>query len=117
MATPPLWARSPERHLTGEAELLGADMCLPGDTVRIAVELKKLVAVDSGIRFAIREGGRRSEPESSRRCGDLECTRPLIRAPARLSEPRRFNARRMAAYGPACCLVIVPGLDWRHRLI
>ena len=44
-------------------------MCLPGDTVRIAVELEKPVAVDSGTRFAVREEGRPLAPESSRTGG------------------------------------------------
>ena len=45
--------------MTGEAELLGgAEMCLPGDTVRVRVSLEKPVAVEAGTRFAIREGGR-----------------------------------------------------------
>ena len=45
--------------VTGEAQLLGgAEMCLPGDTVKIMVDLDKAIAVDAGTRFAIREGGR-----------------------------------------------------------
>jgi elongation factor Tu len=33
-------------------------MVLPGETVRIEVELDKPVALETGLRFAIREGGR-----------------------------------------------------------
>jgi elongation factor Tu len=34
------------------------DMVLPGQTVRIEVELDRPVALESDLRFAIREGGR-----------------------------------------------------------
>jgi elongation factor Tu len=45
--------------VTGTANLLGgADMCMPGDNVRLAVELISPIAMDEGVRFAIREGGR-----------------------------------------------------------
>lgn len=44
--------------VTGTANLLGADMCMPGDNVRVEVELHKAIAMDDGVRFAIREGGR-----------------------------------------------------------
>ena len=45
--------------VTGAANLLeGAEMCMPGDNVRIDVELGKSVAIIEGSRFAIREGGR-----------------------------------------------------------
>lgn len=45
--------------VTGGANLLGgAEMCMPGDNVKLAVELGKPVAMDTGSRFAIREGGR-----------------------------------------------------------
>ena len=33
-------------------------MCMPGDNVRISVELITPIAMDDGVRFAIREGGR-----------------------------------------------------------
>jgi elongation factor Tu len=36
----------------------GADMCMPGDNVKLEVELGKPIAMDEGSRFAIREGGR-----------------------------------------------------------
>jgi elongation factor Tu len=44
--------------VTGTANLIEAEMCMPGDNVRIAVELLKPIAMDDGVRFAIREGGR-----------------------------------------------------------
>ena len=45
--------------VTGQVQLLsGAEMCLPGDTVPIQVGLDKPIAVTTGTRFAIREGGR-----------------------------------------------------------
>ncbi len=45
--------------VTGSATLLGdAEMCMPGDNVRIAVELITPIAMDENVRFAIREGGR-----------------------------------------------------------
>ena len=33
-------------------------MCMPGDNVEMTVELIKPVAMEQGLRFAIREGGR-----------------------------------------------------------
>jgi elongation factor Tu len=44
--------------VTGTANLVGAEMCMPGDNVRVSIELHKPIAMDDGIRFAIREGGR-----------------------------------------------------------
>jgi elongation factor Tu len=44
--------------VTGTAKLVGAEMCMPGDNVKMEVELHKGVAIDDGVRFAIREGGR-----------------------------------------------------------
>ncbi|MGB7329531.1 MAG: elongation factor Tu [Rubripirellula sp.] len=44
--------------VTGTANLIGAEMCMPGDNVRVTVELHKPIAIDDGVRFAIREGGR-----------------------------------------------------------
>jgi elongation factor Tu len=45
--------------VTGSLNLLGgAEMCMPGDNVRLSVELLKPIAMDDGVRFAIREGGR-----------------------------------------------------------
>ncbi len=44
--------------VTGTADLVGAEMCMPGDNVRLIVTLQKTVAIDEGVRFAIREGGK-----------------------------------------------------------
>ena len=45
--------------VTGTAKLLGgAEMCMPGDNVRLEVELQCPVALDEQSRFAIREGGK-----------------------------------------------------------
>ncbi len=45
--------------VTGTANLLGdAEMCMPGDNVRLSVELMSPSAMDANVRFAIREGGR-----------------------------------------------------------
>jgi elongation factor Tu len=45
--------------VTGGVKLLGgAEMCMPGDNVKLEVEMQKPIAMDEGSRFAIREGGR-----------------------------------------------------------
>jgi len=44
--------------VTGTVNLVDADMCMPGDNVNLSVELHKPIAMDDGVRFAIREGGR-----------------------------------------------------------
>ena len=45
--------------VTGTASLVGGiDMAMPGDNVRLEVELGKPVAIEAGSRFAIREGGK-----------------------------------------------------------
>ena len=44
--------------VTGTANLVGAEMCMPGDNVKVSVELHKPIAMDDGVHFAIREGGR-----------------------------------------------------------
>jgi elongation factor Tu len=44
--------------VTGTSNLVEAEMCMPGDNVKLSVELLKPIAMDSGVRFAIREGGR-----------------------------------------------------------
>ncbi|HIT86001.1 MAG TPA: elongation factor Tu [Candidatus Ornithomonoglobus intestinigallinarum] len=36
----------------------GTEMCMPGDNVKMAVELITPIAIEKGLRFAIREGGR-----------------------------------------------------------
>lgn len=45
--------------VTGTTNLLGgAEMCMPGDNVKVEVILGKPIAIVEGSRFAIREGGR-----------------------------------------------------------
>ena len=44
--------------VTGTVHLVGVDMCMPGDNVKMMVELQKPIAMDDGVRFAIREGGK-----------------------------------------------------------
>ncbi len=45
--------------VTGNAALVGdVEMCMPGDNARLSVELMVPIAMDDGVRFAIREGGR-----------------------------------------------------------
>jgi len=45
--------------VTGEITLpAGVEMCMPGDNLTIDVTLLNAVAMDKGLRFAIREGGR-----------------------------------------------------------
>ena len=44
--------------VTGTANLVGAEMCMPGDNVKVTIELHKPIAMDDGVRFAIREGGK-----------------------------------------------------------
>ena len=36
----------------------GIEMCMPGDNVEMDVELITPIAIEEGLRFAIREGGR-----------------------------------------------------------
>ncbi len=45
--------------VTGVATLPeGVEMCMPGDNVRMTVELITPIAIEEGLRFAVREGGR-----------------------------------------------------------
>src|SRR6185369_18174 len=45
--------------VTGEVELPeGTEMVMPGDTVKLKIKLLAPVAMEEGMRFAIREGGR-----------------------------------------------------------
>ena len=45
--------------VTGVVQLPeGTEMCMPGDNVEMTVELIHNVAMEQGLRFAIREGGR-----------------------------------------------------------
>ena len=43
----------------GTATLMGgAEMCMPGDNAKVEVTLISPIAMDEGVRFAIREGGK-----------------------------------------------------------
>ncbi|MFG0275362.1 MAG: elongation factor Tu, partial [Phycisphaerales bacterium] len=46
--------------VTGSVNLLGgAEMCMPGDNVQMEIDLgEKPIAMEEGLRFAVREGGR-----------------------------------------------------------
>ena len=45
--------------VTGVCNLpAGTEMCMPGDNVEMTIELIHSVAMEQGLRFAIREGGR-----------------------------------------------------------
>ena len=45
--------------VTGNVELPeGVEMVMPGDNIKMTVELIAPIAMDEGLRFAIREGGR-----------------------------------------------------------
>jgi elongation factor Tu len=44
--------------VTGAIELEGAEMCMPGDNVKMIVGLHTPIAMEENVRFAIREGGR-----------------------------------------------------------
>ena len=45
--------------MTGNAALPeGVEMVMPGDNVQMTVELITPIAIEEGLRFAIREGGR-----------------------------------------------------------
>jgi elongation factor Tu len=45
--------------VTGSANLVGdVEMCMPGDNAKLSIELINPIAMDDGVRFAIREGGK-----------------------------------------------------------
>jgi elongation factor Tu len=45
--------------VTGVANLPeGVEMVMPGDNIRMTIELINPIAIEEGLRFAIREGGR-----------------------------------------------------------
>ncbi|HHX96982.1 MAG TPA: elongation factor Tu, partial [Clostridia bacterium] len=35
----------------------GVEMCMPGDNIKMTIELITPIAIEEGLRFAIREGG------------------------------------------------------------
>ena len=54
---PPVYFRTTD--VTGVAKLPeGVEMVMPGDNVQMEIELIQPIAMDQGLRFAIREGGR-----------------------------------------------------------
>ena len=54
---PQFYFRTPD--VTGNVHLPeGIEMCMPGDNVEVTVDLITPIAMDEGLRFAIREGGR-----------------------------------------------------------
>ena len=44
--------------VSGSIDLGGVDMVMPGDSLEVTVHLGKEVAMDVGLGFAVREGGR-----------------------------------------------------------
>jgi elongation factor Tu len=44
--------------VTGKVRLAGVDMVIPGDSVKVSIDLDSPVAMDESLRFAIREGGK-----------------------------------------------------------
>jgi elongation factor Tu len=44
--------------VTGGLTLKDAEMCMPGDNIVMEVTLQKPIAMEQGLRFAVREGGR-----------------------------------------------------------
>ena len=40
------------------SETAQAEMCMPGDNIKMTVELHSPIAMEESLRFAIREGGR-----------------------------------------------------------
>jgi elongation factor Tu len=45
--------------ITGEVQLpQGVEMVMPGDNIKVTIKLITPVAIEEGLRFAIREGGR-----------------------------------------------------------
>jgi elongation factor Tu len=59
-------------------------MVMPGDNVKLDVELIAPIAMEEGLRFAIREGGRTvgaGVVSSARRAGYLRS--PVVRRPGR----------------------------------
>ncbi|MGB2984702.1 MAG: elongation factor Tu [Phycisphaerae bacterium] len=44
--------------VTGGLTLKGAEMCMPGDNIAMEISLGKPIAMEQGLRFAVREGGR-----------------------------------------------------------
>ena len=59
MTTKKVDVRTPGGKTEGSVELpAGTEMVMPGDNVSITVKLIAPIAMEDGLRFAIREGGR-----------------------------------------------------------
>ena len=62
--TPFIWGYTPQfsirtSDITGECTLPeGVEMVMPGDNVKMTIELMSPVPIEEQMRFAIREGGR-----------------------------------------------------------
>jgi len=51
--------------VTGTIELpAGVEMVMPGDNIKMTIELISPIAMEDGLRFAIREGGKTVAPAS-----------------------------------------------------
>ena len=60
--------------VTGVIELpAGTEMVMPGDNIAMTIELITPIAIEKGLRFAIREGGRTVESISKRKSHSSEC--------------------------------------------
>ena len=82
--------------VTGSIELPeGTEMCMPGDNTDMTVQLIAPIAMDEGLRFAIREGGRSVGAGRVTKIltyGGLIRRRGRLRAAARRFPPRWFAA-------------------------
>ena len=87
--------------VTGVAELPeGTEMVMPGDNVGLVVELITPVAMDKGLRFAIREGGRTvgAERRSWNRSGRIRRLATTTTRMKRHNELRERIRIRLKAY-------------------
>jgi elongation factor Tu len=67
----------------------GTEMVMPGDNISMEIELIAPIAMDEGLRFAIREGGRTVPPASSPKSSN-DGGGP----PARLRKPEGVDGNR-----------------------
>ena len=94
--------------VTGEVKLPeGMEMVMPGDHVNMDVKLIAPVALEEGLRFAVREGGRTVASRYLHRCGVLE----LIRRGVDLLE----SAGAMAKKGEARSIITLACGECRSR--
>ncbi len=104
--------------VTGSAELPeGVEMVMPGDNVSLAIELITPVALEKGLRFAIREGG--THGRRRHRCGDycslrlcatsLRCSVPTAKnetTQPRKTKKRRRNVWRRRSFAPGAGIIL-----------